>query len=252
MLKYLVVLLDDTAVSYCHYDNPKTECKRISLSDLEAAILWAMKENLMLQFVYPAYELPQEYTTAIETMFHCKIMPAVCSKEADIVVMDCWEDLMTCRLNKDRVYVLRTGKKDFFDCHDKIEGVLTQVARLNVILTDVETFTETDFDIYKSALETFIPSLSDLCQKGAMPQLNLLTDRMMLDAMNNCNAGWESVTLAPDGNFYTCPAFYLSGNGYPIGSLDKGLSIKILNCIVWNMHLFVGIAMLINANVAFG
>ena len=38
-------------------------------------------------------------------------------------------------------------------------------------------------------------------------QFNLLTDRMMLKEMNNCNAGYESITLAPDGNLYICLSF---------------------------------------------
>ena len=51
MLQYLVILLDDTSVSYCHYRNPKTERRFISLNDLKAGILFAMKQNLMIQFV---------------------------------------------------------------------------------------------------------------------------------------------------------------------------------------------------------
>ena len=59
--------------------------------------------------------------------------------------------------------------------------------------------------------------------------------RMMLDGMNNCNAGSESITLAPDGKFYVCPAFYLAdededyGLGKSkcaVGSLVDGLDIK--------------------------
>lgn len=67
------------------------------------------------------------------------------------------------------------------------------------------------------------------------PQLNLLTDRMMLDGMNNCNAGSDSITLAPDGRFYVCPAFYLAADDedyglgkskVSVGSLASGLDIK--------------------------
>ena len=66
MLQYLVILLDDTSVSYCHYDNRKSEHRLISLENLKEGILFAMKENLMLQFVYPHYELPQAYKNAAE------------------------------------------------------------------------------------------------------------------------------------------------------------------------------------------
>lgn len=35
MLQYLVILLDDTSVSYCHYDNRKSEHRLISLENLK-------------------------------------------------------------------------------------------------------------------------------------------------------------------------------------------------------------------------
>ena len=58
MLQYLIVQLCDTSTSYCHYENPKRISQLISLEDLKAGILFAMKENLMIQFVYPDEELP--------------------------------------------------------------------------------------------------------------------------------------------------------------------------------------------------
>lgn len=56
---------------------------------------------------------------------------------------------------------------------------------------------------------------------------------MMLDKMNNCGAGDTTITLAPDGKFYVCPAFYLTNeedvigklNG-SVGDLSQGLEVK--------------------------
>ncbi len=53
--------------------------------------------------------------------------------------------------------------------------------------------------------------------------------------MNNCGAGETNVTLAPDGRFYVCPAFYLADENedygigktrFSIGDLKNGLNIK--------------------------
>ncbi len=57
-------------------------------------------------------------------------------------------------------------------------------------------------------------------------QLNLLTDRLMLTEMNNCNAGWESITIASDGKFYICPAFYYENRDLSVGSVAEVLDIK--------------------------
>ena len=75
MLQYLIILLDDASTSYCHYNPSQSRHQLIDLADLKAGIRFAMKENLMIQYVYPACDLPQEYKETIETIDHSKIMP---------------------------------------------------------------------------------------------------------------------------------------------------------------------------------
>lgn len=235
MLQYLIIQLDDTSTSYCHYKNEKKERRLISLEDLKAGILYGMKENLMIQYVLPENELPKEYYEVLESIDHSKIasFESVYSEIADVVVLNGWDkDVAFC---KDGVYVLRVDKQTFFEKYEEIVGVLKDCVRLNIVITDVETFTDTDFDTYKQMLAVFAKELETLYVEGKSPQLNLLTDRMMLDSMNNCNAGSESITLAPDGKFYVCPAFYLADENEDyglgkskcaVGSLADGLDIK--------------------------
>ena len=233
MLKYLIILLDDTSTSYCHYENEKSERKLIALEDLKAGILFAMKENLMIQYVYPDYELPQEYKDAIRTIDHSKIVPSRSMEQGDVMVLDGWTDFDECTFDESTAYVLRTGKDEFFKNHLLIKETLSKIVRLNVVLTDVETFTDADFDTYKQCMQPLTKEVEKLYVSGKASQLNLLTDRMMLTAMNNCNAGWENVTLAPDGKFYVCPAFYQANSKTVIedkvpciGDLQHGLDIK--------------------------
>ena len=87
MLTYLIILLDDTSVSYCHYNSSFVERNLISLDDLKAGILFAMKENLNIQFVYPNYELPLEYDEAIESIDHTKIKSETYASDADVIVL---------------------------------------------------------------------------------------------------------------------------------------------------------------------
>jgi CXXX repeat peptide maturase len=100
------------------------------------------------------------------------------------------------------------------------------VSRLNVVITDIDSFKEEDFERYKQILETLSECLEKLYADGQTPQLNILTDRMMLSAMNNCGAGDSCITLAPNGNFYVCPAFYYENEADCIGDLEHGLDIK--------------------------
>lgn len=227
MIKYLVIQLDDTSVSYCHYANPRTERKLMPIQTLKNAIFWAMKENLSIQFVYPSYQLPQEYLDVIETIDHSNIVPFGCNVErADVIVAQNWHDLDKIEPKADAALLFRTDRKDLFDNYKQLVSAVGKFQRINIVITDVEKFTDADFNTYKNILSELSDSIAELYGNGRAMQLNLLTDRMLLDKMNNCNAGWESLALAPDGKFYVCPAFYLEADGYSIGDLHNGLDIK--------------------------
>lgn len=227
MLQYLIILLDDTSTSFCHYTNTRKERKLIPPDVLKTSITFAMKEDLYVQFVYPDYELPPEYAELIETVEHSKIKPATCAdREADVVVIDNWQTLGSYPHDSETAYVWHTGKDDFFNHHTLIARVLPKVARLNVVITDIDSFDEEDLEDYAAALQNLAKDIEPLCQTGTIPQLNLLTDRLLLNEMNNCNAGWQSVTLAPNGKFYICPAFYLEDEENDLGSVTNGLDIR--------------------------
>ena len=96
MLQYLIILLDDSSTSYCHYDSWNKNQRLIDLDNLKAGIRFAMKQNLMIQFVYPQSDIPQEYKQVIETIDHSKIIPSTSPlvHGADVVVFNDWKELV--------------------------------------------------------------------------------------------------------------------------------------------------------------
>lgn len=245
MIQYLVILLDDTSTSYCHYTNKREEHKLISLEDLKAGIFFAMKENLMIQYVLPDYELPNEYKEVMNSIDSHLFVPSACEDKnaveaADVIVLEKWNELSGWSFDKSQTYVLRTSKDDFLEHYSMLNKVFAKVSRLNIVFSDVDSFTDRDFDKYKQALEELSDPIVKEYKQGHSVQFNLLTDRMMLKEMVNCGAGHSNITLASDGKFYVCPAFYYDGacdgkeislgdvshKGYSIGSLKEGLDIK--------------------------
>lgn len=194
--QYIVILLDDTSVSYCHADNPLTEKRLIPLEVLREAILFSMKQNLMIQFVYPEYELPEEYNDLIETIDHIKI-------GGDVLVYDS----VPTNVERKNV-VLRLTIADFLAKQYDIALLLPKVTRLNISITDIENFGDELIEKYKNALEMLNSVLLNIYKAGNQPEINLLTDRLRLNEMHNCEPGVENITLAPNGKFYLCPAFY--------------------------------------------
>lgn len=194
--QYIVILLDDTSVSYCHADNTLTEKRLIPLEVLREAILFSMKQNLMIQFVYPEYELPEEYNDLIETIDHIKI-------GKDVLV---YESVPTNVERKN--VVLRLTIADFLAKQYDIALLLPKVTRLNISITDIENFKDELIEDYKAALGMLNSVLLNIYKDGNQPEMNILTDRLRLNEMHNCEAGVENITLAPSGKFYLCPAFY--------------------------------------------
>ena len=231
MLQYLIILLDDTSTSYCHYKNDRHERNLMPLDTLKKGIRFGMMENLMIQFVYPGYELPQEYKDTIETIDHSKIVSSLCeddvlASEADVIIYHDWTGMSYGNFVDGKSYVLRTSKDELFERYLFLKDVLSKVDRLNVVITDIDDFNDEDFEKYKQVLYALSEYIEKLYVDGKSPQLNLLTDRMMLKEMNNCGAGDTNITLAPNGKFYICPAFYLENENDNIGDLENGLDIK--------------------------
>lgn len=74
-----------------------------------------------------------------------------------------------------------------------------------------EVATAQDLEKYSSFLIRMVEYLVKLNFPPTESPLNIITDRIYLNVMNNCNAGVSSITFAPDGKFYLCPAFYYDG-----------------------------------------
>lgn len=235
MMKYLIILLAGDGTSFCHY---KPSFKRpkslITLETLKKGIRFGMMENLNIQFVYPERELPQEYKEVIETIDHSKIMPVSQAidtdhldelglNKANVAVVNDWKIPVE---RTDIPLVVRTCKEDLFNHYRELYPLLATCPRINVVFTDVETFTENDFETYKEVLGELSNELESLYMNGLSPQLNILTDRMMLSEMNNCGAGDTTLTLAPNGRFYICPAFYYEDVEDSVGSLEGEPDIK--------------------------
>lgn len=227
MLQYLIILLDEASVSYCHYKaHPlPDEGSMIPLDTLRAGIVFAMKENLNIQFVYPEHPLPEEYAEVIESIDHTKIMPGNQVGKADVLVLNDWKTLIpdavvgaTC--------IIHASRKELQDHLEQAKSLLRKVTRLNVVLTDIETFKDDEIDGYRQLLESLSDCLIEQFKTSRMVQLNLLTDRPFLKQMNNCGAGDTTLTLASNGRFYLCPAFYYDNPKQDVGGLSTGLNIK--------------------------
>lgn len=228
MLQYLIILLDKTSASYCHYEAPlfsAGERELMPLETLQKGITFAMKENLNIQFIYPDYALPEDYNIVIESIDHSKIKLEKQARDADVLVLNKWKDAVSDMV-EGMTCIIHANLEDLKKHSEIVVKLLKKVKRLNVVLVDVETFMDKDIEDYQEILENLSATLLTLYKQGHIVQLNLLTDRLFLKQMNNCSAGVNNITLAPNGCFYLCPAFYYDDPLNNVGSLAVGVNIK--------------------------
>lgn len=233
MLQYLIILLDDHSTSFCHYNVPKSLGKRlIDIEDLEEGIRFAMMENLMIQFVYPKDELPAKYIDVIYSIDHIDIKPITDREtdEADVFVFN----YLPLNLSRQKYppLIFRLTPREFFDFPAYlVKQICQSTKRVNIVIRDIDPILAWDLDKYKDKLKELATYLEQEYIAGSSTQWNILTDRMMLTEMNNCGAGDNSITLAPNGKFYICPAFYYENMDDSVGDIHRGLNIS-------NQHLY--------------
>jgi len=228
MFHYLIILLDDTSTSFCHVDNPFVERNLIPINTLRKAFLFALKANMNVQLVYPDYELPSEYEELIFEIEHTNIVPSRLSSEADVVVINSIEE---CKDSSPSNIIIRDTYKNIVSSYKKLAKLLLANAHVSIVIKDIESISDRDLPNYETLINNLETVIAESVVKGKSIQLSNITDRLTLSKMNNCNAGWRSITLAPNGYFYICPAFYYDAPKDPVGNIDDGITIK-------NEHLY--------------
>lgn len=219
MIKYAIILLDKTSTAFCHAENPYSKRQLMTLDTLQKSIVWCMKENLRIQFVYPDYKLPQLHYDAIDTIDHADIKHL---EGSDVTVFNGLDEI---RETNSPSIVLRISKRDLFNNYIQLAKLVEYKGHVSVVITDLDKFSSEDMSMYKNILTQLSSIVEKMAVENKFPQISILTDRLILSNMNNCNAGFESITISPNGNFYICPAFYYENENDSVGDIFSGLNL---------------------------
>ena len=231
MLKYLLIILGNDSTSFCYYKN-KTEKKSefIPVNTLKDAIDFANKNNLFINFLCGNERLPDKYEKLIDSIDHVKIVPLSLGNAYDnsMIIMESGEMDSISGLKKvsNSNIILRLEKKDLSRFSEIFNSLSGKFKRLNLNLIDIYDYTAEDIEEYKKQLEKISENVISKYKKNESFEMNFLSDRLLLNKMNNCNAGIEHVTIAPNGKFYICPGFYYDDVKDDIGDIKNGINIK--------------------------
>jgi CXXX repeat peptide maturase len=232
MLKYLLVVLSESSTSFCHYEagsRRRGAEDLIPLEKLKAAVVFALKNDLKVNFLYPASRLNRAYESVIDEVDHVKIVPfAARGRHPDsILVVESGKfpeagDLKKLR-GKNIILRVRPAELSKLSVHAGL--LLPRSRRVNIVLAAVDTYGAGEFAEYRRQLGRISDRMLRLSARKDPPELNVLTDRLALARMNNCDAGLTHLTVGPNGRLYLCPAFYYERADDTLGEIRNEIPI---------------------------
>lgn len=233
MNKHILVILDECSTSFCYYENKNyysNESKLIKKENLSTIIEYARKNAYSINFLYGNNILPDDYNDLIETCNHMKIVPLKLKEYYDnaliVINRDDWH--LTGKLEKNNNYIfnLRIKKDILPTLAEKVLSLSGTYKKLNLFLLEIDTYTENELGIYKKQLQIISKEISIISEENEFIETSFLTDRLFLEEMNNCNAGVNHFTIAPNGKMYICPGFYYEKNDEYIGDVNGITNLK--------------------------
>jgi CXXX repeat peptide maturase len=230
---HLMVPLETGATSFCYYENPayySGNAGFVPLSVLKHVGEYARRTNSAINFLYGNNRPPKDYEDLIGQTDHVRILPLKLRKhyKEGLFVINRDDLGLAGSLEPDPklTLIFRAEKNVLPELAAQVASLLPRCGRLNLILLDLGSYSDRDLEEYQAQLLLIKDTLLALIKKGHTVELNVLTDRLLLKAMNNCNAGIVHLTVGGDGTLYLCPGFYHgSGNGNA-GSLETGPQVK--------------------------
>jgi CXXX repeat peptide maturase len=226
MLKYINILLSNTAVSFCHYENKlnDSENKWISKEVLNDIIRYCQSNKLAINYIFPKNDVPSEILELIEKTDHLKIAPynSTVNSTAVVLTPPDFDNFNLSDNTDNKIIILRVNKTELKDVPKLLEKLSDRFLKFTLVLTNIESYLDEDIHAYKKVLEKSEKYLFQKYKdvKESLPEINFISDLWFTKQMNNCNAGVDHYTFAPDGKFYICPAFYHNSDK-SIGDLSE-------------------------------
>jgi CXXX repeat peptide maturase len=233
-LNELNVMLSNKSISFCYYRNDVNKNKFLNKETLININRYAYENRIMINYIYPEEDLPEGYEKIISETEHKKIAPINYKEAGDNIttVIDITLNNMIDTEQKTyKKIIVKIDKENICRLSEFINLLKDKTCKIDVLMTDIEKFDKDYFEKYKIELDKISSFIIDRYGKNELLDINILTDRLKLNAMNNCMAGIDHVTIGPDGKTYLCPAFYYDR------SLDIGCIGDIENIHIKDKHL---------------
>lgn len=194
-LKYLKIILSDKQISHCAYKNNLQTTNEMSDEMIEKAIDYCYKNFLIPIFIGNKY-----INIDPDNNIFFKISSNDSLRNNDVYIYNYNHPIEHIQaLN----YIITINRSNIECLSDNVMYISKYAKRINIFIEDLKDWTADEVYLYSKELEKIVEKIKN---NNINIKLNILERKEQ-----RCGAGISSITLAPDGNFYLCPAFYFNG-----------------------------------------
>ncbi|MCL6450443.1 MAG: radical SAM peptide maturase, CXXX-repeat target family [Acetobacteraceae bacterium] len=227
--RYLYIMTAGDAVSHCAYRNPGRDAAPLEAEALRDALAFARQHFyrpvLLHSLSRPRLDLPDGWDP-----IHIVSSLSGSAGPEDLVVYENPPDLDAALArapasagDERPVVILVLDRENLGRLGRLAAGLFARARRLVLVLRDAGGFAEADLGLYRDQLQTVARLVLEMWRGGQAREVSALTDRLHLRGPEDCEAGVHTLTLAPNGRFYVCPAFYFADPEASVGSPREGV-----------------------------
>ncbi|WP_459481213.1 radical SAM peptide maturase, CXXX-repeat target family [Clostridium saccharoperbutylacetonicum] len=214
--KFLQFIMNDGITPHCTYRNTRNTKNSMSKELLEKGLKFANENGFTPVFLGDSQG---------NSDVGFNIISGKCNEIPENSIVVCDNDI-NIPAGFEGNCILLLSKNNIHKLSDFIKKLYPSALRINVVLEDIEKWSLEDIEVYSMELDILKDFIIGTYVEQNPLELNILTDRLNLKSMCNCDAGNSTFSLAPNGKVYLCPAFYFDDEASYIGDLENGLNIK--------------------------
>lgn len=222
---FLQFITSDLITPHCNYRNWNNGNSIMSNEVMNKAIHFAKKNNFEPVILGENKNVISNNIIKSEnTILINNINQFISLKENEIPIFD---NIVNFSISKNfDNCILLINKENIINIFEFSKLLFSKTERINLRLENIESWNEKDLSLYENQLDLLNELILILHKNNKPVEINVLTDLMEIDSLNDCGAGVTSFSVAPNGKIYICPAFYFDNPEKCIGSLDEGINIK--------------------------
>ncbi|WP_346939904.1 radical SAM peptide maturase, CXXX-repeat target family [uncultured Clostridium sp.] len=217
--RYIQIMISDNIVPHCDYRNIYRNNEIMDEDTIKRAMEFSINNGYEIVFLG---EPPKSIEIKNPSVIYITGEDDKKQRSSEQYI-DIYDNEVKCSAENIKNCVLLINKDNIKNLSTLIEKLLKNKERINLVLEGTDKWTEEEINEYGNELDIITELIVEECKKNNYVEVNVLTDRLNSYKHCNCTNGSKTITLAPNGKFYICPAFYFNNPGDSIGNLDRGI-----------------------------